>query len=253
MTNFEGRTHNLVFESEIIANNSREHTGVLAGLGLDRGRISIAGRDSDIRPLNTGERDDTDTFAFNIPAREVTVEPSSPLPYIEDSALQVGDDQGVEEVEEEELGSPELEQELDDEIVEEDEDSVDEIGAEEEETSILQDIEGDVIMAMTEEVETAALKSGRITKRKKKVKVSKHGLQYPSLPAGVVKKLATTFARTAGNSKAKFSKDALDAIMQASDWFFEQASEDLSAYAGHAGRKTIEESDVLTLMTRSVS
>jgi histone H3/H4 len=88
--------------------------------------------------------------------------------------------------------------------------------------------------------------------RKKKVKISKHGIQYPSLPLGVVKKLATTYARTSGNSKAKISKDTLDAIMQASDWFFEQVSDDLGAYAKHAGRKTIEESDVVTLMKRYV-
>jgi histone H3/H4 len=68
----------------------------------------------------------------------------------------------------------------------------------------------------------------------------------------VVKKLAAASAKTAGNSKAKLSKEALDAIMQASDWFFEQVSEDLGAYAAHAGRKTIEESDVITLMTRFV-
>ncbi|TAQ83498.1 hypothetical protein B7494_g8185 [Chlorociboria aeruginascens] len=85
---------------------------------------------------------------------------------------------------------------------------------------------------------------------KKKIKYSKYGIQYPSLPVGVVKKLATTYARTAGNSKAKFGKDTLDAIQQASDWFFEQVSDDLGAYSKHAGRKTIDESDILTLMKR---
>lgn len=89
--------------------------------------------------------------------------------------------------------------------------------------------------------------------KKKKLKLSKHGIPYPSLPAGVVKKLATTYARTAGNSKAKLSKDTLDMIMQASDWFFEQVSGDLGAYAGHAGRKTVDESDMVTLMNRYVS
>jgi histone H3/H4 len=88
--------------------------------------------------------------------------------------------------------------------------------------------------------------------RKKKIKVSKHGIQYPSLPVVVVKKLATTYARMSGNSRAKISKDSLDVIIQASDWFFEQVSDDLGAYAKHAGRKTIEESDVVTLMKRCV-
>ena len=84
---------------------------------------------------------------------------------------------------------------------------------------------------------------------KKPIRVSKHGIQYPSLPSGVVKKLATTFGRHGGQN-AKISKDTLAAIMQASDWFFEQVSEDLGAYAEHRGGKTIEESDVVTLMRR---
>jgi len=53
-----------------------------------------------------------------------------------------------------------------------------------------------------------------------------------------------------GNSKTKLNKETLNAIMQASDWFFEQVSDDLEAYSKHAGRKTIEESDVVTLMAR---
>jgi len=91
----------------------------------------------------------------------------------------------------------------------------------------------------------ARLKPGKKTK-----KISRHGIEYPSLPQGVVKRLATTFARSAGIPKAKITGDTLAAIMQASDWFFEQLGDDLSAYAKHAGRKTIDESDMLTLMRR---
>ncbi len=97
---------------------------------------------------------------------------------------------------------------------------------------------------------TGPKKRGRprgIPSKKKTVRLSKHGLPYPSLPAGVVKKLATTLS---GGGKTKISKDTLTAIMQASDWFFEQVSDDLGAYAEHRGGKTIEESDVLTLMKR---
>lgn len=83
-------------------------------------------------------------------------------------------------------------------------------------------------------------------------KVSRHGLAVPSLPTGMVKKLATRFAPTRGGSKAKINKATLAAIEQASSWFFEQASQDLAAYSKHAGRKTIDESDVTTLMRRSV-
>lgn len=86
-------------------------------------------------------------------------------------------------------------------------------------------------------------------RRKAGKKISRHGIEYPSLPQGVVKRLATTLAKTAG-SKAKIGADTLDAIMQATDWFFEQLGDDLSAYAKHAGRNTINESDMMMLMRR---
>lgn len=44
---------------------------------------------------------------------------------------------------------------------------------------------------------------------KKSIRVSKYGLQYPSLPLGVVKKLATSFMKTGGHGKAKLNKDTL--------------------------------------------
>lgn len=84
---------------------------------------------------------------------------------------------------------------------------------------------------------------------KKTIKVSKYGVEYPSLPPAVVKRLAQNFAKGSG-AKGKIAPDAMKVIMQASDWFFEQLGEDLQAYANHAGRKTIDESDVLTLMKR---
>lgn len=74
----------------------------------------------------------------------------------------------------------------------------------------------------------------------------------PSLSAGVVKKLASSFARFSGSTKSKINKETLGAIMQASDWFFEQIGNDLGAYADHAGRKTIDETDVTILMKRPV-
>ncbi|KAK4199714.1 centromere kinetochore component CENP-T-domain-containing protein [Triangularia verruculosa] len=85
--------------------------------------------------------------------------------------------------------------------------------------------------------------------RKKRINISKHGIQYPSLPPAVVKRLAQNFAKTSG-AKGKITPDAMNAIMQASDWFFEQLGEDLEAYSKHAGRNTINESDVITLMRR---
>ena len=102
------------------------------------------------------------------------------------------------------------------------------------------------------EVETATARAAPTTTRLKKPgkKLSRHGIEYPSLPVGVVKRLAQTFAQTSGIGKAKLTPDTMAAIMQASDWFFEQLGDDLQAYAKHAGRKTIDESDMITLMKR---
>lgn len=81
-------------------------------------------------------------------------------------------------------------------------------------------------------------------------KLSRHKIPIPNLPSGVVKRLATRFARVGAGAKTKISRETLAAIEQATEWFFEQASEDLATYSRHAGRKTIDESDVLTLMKR---
>ncbi|EKG11588.1 hypothetical protein MPH_11081 [Macrophomina phaseolina MS6] len=82
------------------------------------------------------------------------------------------------------------------------------------------------------------------------LKLSRYGTPYPSLPSSVVKRLATSFARLHSGPMTKLGKDTLDAISQASDWFFEQVGQDLASYAEHAGRKTIEEADVVALMSR---
>lgn len=97
------------------------------------------------------------------------------------------------------------------------------------------------------------LRDEAIPAQSKQKKISRHGIPIPNLPAGVVKKLATRFARSGAGPKAKINKATLAAIEQASSWYFEQASQDLAAYSKHAGRKTIDESDVTTLLRRSVS
>ncbi|KAB8236813.1 uncharacterized protein BDW43DRAFT_266119 [Aspergillus alliaceus] len=84
----------------------------------------------------------------------------------------------------------------------------------------------------------------------KQKKLSRHGIPIPNMPSGVIKKLATRFAPARAGSKAKISKATLTAIEQATSWYFEQVAEDLAAYSTHAGRKTIDESDVTTLMRR---
>ncbi len=97
------------------------------------------------------------------------------------------------------------------------------------------------------------------------LKTSRYGVPYPSLPAGMVKRIATTLTTNprrgsgiggSGGSnsatKAAISKDTLNALIEASDCFFEQVGDDLGVYARHAGRKTIDESDMITLMKRYV-
>ncbi len=89
-------------------------------------------------------------------------------------------------------------------------------------------------------------------KQPKALKRSRHGISYPSLPSGVTKRIASTCSRVIGMKKSNISKESLKAIMEASDRYFEQFSEDLAVFAHHAGRKKIEESDVIAVMKRYV-
>ena len=84
------------------------------------------------------------------------------------------------------------------------------------------------------------------------LKRSRHGIPYPSLPPGVTKKIATTCIRALGSKKSSISKETLTAIMEASEQYFKQVSEDLGAFSQHAGRKRIDESDVIAIMKRYV-
>lgn len=108
---------------------------------------------------------------------------------------------------------------------------------------------GTILHEETDVDVTARMRAEGFTSGKKTIKVSRHGIEYPSLPPAVVKRIAQTFAKASG-ARGKITPDAMKAIMQATDWFFEQLGEDLEAYAKHAGRKTIDASDVLTLMKR---
>ncbi|CZR58404.1 uncharacterized protein PAC_08296 [Phialocephala subalpina] len=215
-----------------------ENTATLRNLGL-----FASGRDSDIRPANLPADDTGNTFVFTVPHREPTEEPA-PENTTQSLIESIIFDQGPDE-------EPVFNEEEQDEEDEEQDEQDEQVDAENmPPASSPRGLDGDVSMLDTTMQESEVAEMTRVKNaRKKKVKVSRHGIQYPSLPAGVVKKLATSFARTAG-SKAKINKEALDAIMQASDWFFEQVSDDLGAYAKHAGRKTIDESDIVTLMAR---
>jgi histone H3/H4 len=88
--------------------------------------------------------------------------------------------------------------------------------------------------------------------KKRQKRISKHGIEYPALPPTFVKRVAQTALQSSGLSNPRVSADTLTALTQASEWFFEQLGDDLGAYANHAKRKTVEESDVATLMRRYV-
>jgi histone H3/H4 len=227
----------------VLTDRYSDNTETLRDLGLDRGHISLAsGRNSDIRPTAVSGDDSETTFVFTVPPRDV-------------SELQESEqtDESLARVDEE--VAYDVPYDIPDEVPDEmDDDEVDHVDMEDPDSeSSPQPADLDLSLQDTtlREGDLASTVKPKAA-RKKRMKISKHGIQYLSLPAGVVKKLATSYARIGGNSKAKISKDTLDAIMQASDWFFEQVSDDLGAYAKHAGRKTIDESDIVTLMARFV-
>ena len=84
------------------------------------------------------------------------------------------------------------------------------------------------------------------------VRISHHGLKYPILPPAFIKKVARTSMRAHGAGSAKLAADTVAALTDVSDWFLQQAGSDLEAYATHARRKVINESDVLLLIKRQV-
>lgn len=144
-----------------------ENTDTLRNLGLERGRISLAsGRESDIRPDILPGDDTETTFVFNVPPRDSSEEPQledAPEYLLED----LEDDDPVEEDPESEEGDQLIGME-----------------AEGNEESRLEVQDGDLSMMDTtmQDAESVQLQAKIV--RKKKVKVSKHGIQYPSLPAG---------------------------------------------------------------------
>ncbi len=87
-------------------------------------------------------------------------------------------------------------------------------------------------------------------RKPKTFKTSRHGIPYPGVPLGITKSLALTFARAFGERKPRLNKDTLTAIVKAGDQFLEQLCGDLVMYAKHAGRKKIDENDIITAMRR---
>lgn len=87
--------------------------------------------------------------------------------------------------------------------------------------------------------------------RRKRVKLTRHGEMVPGLPSSLIKRVAIDAQSRLGNRKPKLGKDHMKALEQATEWFFEQIGDDLSAYSNHARRKKrVDRSDVLMLMQR---
>jgi len=87
--------------------------------------------------------------------------------------------------------------------------------------------------------------------RRRKLKLTKHGIAIPALPSSLIKRLAIESMTKRGKRKPAIDRASMKALEQATEWFFEQVGEDLEAYSTHAGRKKrIDASDVLTLMRR---
>ncbi|EPQ64797.1 hypothetical protein BGT96224_1783 [Blumeria graminis f. sp. tritici 96224] len=198
-----------------------EETETLRMFKMNEARFSFLGRESEIRPLKLTP-DDNDTFALKVPPREISEQLLSKQSDILNEL----------EIHEPEEGDRTF-------------------GYEEADSQTkLVSVSVDSSALELSTLENSSRKVRTMRSKEKNLRVSKYGIPYPSLPARVVKQLANNFARTSGNGKRKINKETLEAIMQATDWFFEQVADDLRAYANHAGRKTINDSDVIALMHR---
>ena len=92
----------------------------------------------------------------------------------------------------------------------------------------------------------------RKPRKPRQMQHSRFGIAYPAVPTGVTKSVANTFARTLTGQKSKLSKDVINAIKEAGDLFLTQLGGDLSMFARHAGRKVVDDSDVIAAMMRYV-
>ncbi|KAL2401030.1 hypothetical protein ABEF95_000482 [Exophiala dermatitidis] len=87
--------------------------------------------------------------------------------------------------------------------------------------------------------------------RRKKLKLTRHGEMVPSLPASLIKRVAIDASSRLGIRKPRLGREHMQALEQATEWFFEQVGEDIAAYSDHARRKKrVDRSDALILMRR---
>lgn len=88
-------------------------------------------------------------------------------------------------------------------------------------------------------------------KPRRKQKLNQRGNMVPGLPSSLMKRIIHDSQEEANKRRTAFGKDHIKALEQATEWFFEQASQDLDAYSSHGRRKKrIDANDVLLLMRR---
>ena len=81
-------------------------------------------------------------------------------------------------------------------------------------------------------------------------RLSSLGIAYKTLTPAFIKQTTRRLMKQHGATSSTVSADAVQALTDASDVFFQQSGADLGAYSQHAGRKTINEADVHLLMKR---
>ncbi len=81
----------------------------------------------------------------------------------------------------------------------------------------------------------ATIKAG--TTARMFMKKPHRGSPYPSFPARVTQRIASTFARSLVSKSTTIDKETLEAITEATEQYFGQLSNDLGVFANHAGRK----------------
>ena len=102
------------------------------------------------------------------------------------------------------------------------------------------------LQTLLESAATAAAKRPR-----KKQKLNHRGNMVPALPSSLIKRVVHDSQEKANKRKTTLGKDHMKALEQATEWFFEQVSEDLEAYSSHGKRKKrIDADDVFLLMRR---
>jgi histone H3/H4 len=237
--------------------------GVLGENGTTRNLRELMGADAnmdeDEGPFDPNETEGEPTFQFNIVDRSRTSMAPEDVPteHLDDVITAVAEFGREANSYVEESFLPAMDQELDDDDSEvEDQAENPEAGdppdvlEPHDPTEYLAEDDPTVDPAHNATETIVSAKAAKVTTKTPRIlHQSKHGIPYPSLPAAVIKKLASTFSRSAGGN-GKINKETVAALTEASDWFFEQVSEDLAAYAGHARRKRIDESDMIALMKR---